>query len=503
MWVIWGEPGLRAILNLAEAASALSSGFLMGVHSHWHLAAALLVLLSVLAALRRFASRRSRPDRSPRGDLDADRRIEIAIFFDAAAFDAAVVTLTSVLHRSDPARPYTVHAFFREIGRERLEKLTELQRSHFRIVSHRLEACDEAAGPTHWPTSIAYARLRLPELLPQTSRVLYLDVDLVALRDVADLFDCPLGGAPIAACPDLNIAWRREAGRPPAAVAQTTSLEQYFTEVLGLAPELHARYFNSGVLLMDLDRLRGMDFLAKAERLIEAKAPRLIWGDQCVLNALVADSAQMLDPAWNATAPGNLRVFLGRGHVTREWRHSLRRAAIIHFTGGKPWRLHPRMGASAWWRFALASPAAGEILRSAWQSLGERRAVVGALVNALQIAAGLAGAWSIRRDLAGVSGGLRRPVAWWAKPSLRVARREMSALFHAARDPRTPWYARTIAVIVAGYAMSPIDLVPDFTPIVGRLDDLLIVPLGLVLVRCLIPAALIAEHRARIDERWR
>ena len=151
---------------------------------------------------------------------------------------------------------------------------------------------------------------------------------------------------------------------------------------------------------MDLDRLRGMDFLAKAETLIQAKLPRLIWGDQCVLNALLAETARMLDPAWNATAPGNLRVFFGRGEVTREWRRSLRHAALIHFTGGKPWRLHPRMWAGAWWRFALASPAAGDILRSAWESLGERRVVVGALVNGFQIAAALPGAWRIRRDLA-------------------------------------------------------------------------------------------------------
>ena len=439
----------------------------------------------------------------PRQEIDADRPVEIAIFFDAAAFDAAIVTVTSVLYQSDPARPYTIHAFFREIPRERVEKLARLQRPNFRIVLHCLEFCDEAVCPPNWPTSIAYARLRLPELLPQTSRVLYLDADLVVLRDVAELFACPLGGAPIAACPDLNIAWRREAGRRPAAVAQTTSLEQYFTDVLGLAPEVHAGYFNSGVLLMDLDRLRGMDFLAQAERLIQAKLPRLIWGDQCVLNALLADRARMLDPAWNATVPGNLRVFFGRGEVTREWRRSLRRAALVHFTGGKPWRLHPRMWGGAWWRFALASPAAGEILRSAWQSLGERRVVVGALVNGYQIAVALPGAWGIRRDLAGESAAPRLPLASRPRLSLRATRREMSALFHAARDPRTPWHARAIAAVVAGYAISPIDLIPDFTPIVGRLDDLLIVPLGLLLVRCLIPAALMAEHRARAGVRRR
>src|SRR4029079_3159752 len=126
-------------------------------------------------------------------------------------------------------------------------------------------------------------------------------------------------------------------------VARTTSLEQYFTNVLGLAPEHHANYFNSGVLLLDLDRLRDMDFVAKAATLIQAKSPRLIWGDQCVFNALLSGSVRMIDAAWNAAIPGNLRVFLGRGEVTRAYRRSLRRARVLHFTGGKPWRLHPRI----------------------------------------------------------------------------------------------------------------------------------------------------------------
>ena len=227
---------MRAILNLAEAASALSSGYFMGAHGHWHLAAALLVLLSVLAAIRRLASRRSPRAQSPRWEVDANRPVEMAIFCDAAAFDAAIVTITSVLYHADPARLYTIHAFSREVAAKGREKLAPLQRPNFRIVLHQLESCDEAACPPQWPTSIAYGRLRLAELLPQTSKVLYLDADLVVLRDVAELFAWPLGGAPIAACPDLNIAWRRAAGRPPAAVAQTTSLEQYFTDVLGLAP---------------------------------------------------------------------------------------------------------------------------------------------------------------------------------------------------------------------------------------------------------------------------
>ena len=75
-------------------------------------------------------------------------------------------------------------------------------------------------------------------------------------------------------------------------------------------------------------------------------------------------------------------------------------------------------------------------------------------------------------------------------------RRDVAALILAVRDPRTPLTARIIAALVVAYALSPIDLIPDFVPVLGYLDDLIIVPLGLALVLRLVPAALMAEYRA-------
>jgi uncharacterized membrane protein YkvA (DUF1232 family) len=70
------------------------------------------------------------------------------------------------------------------------------------------------------------------------------------------------------------------------------------------------------------------------------------------------------------------------------------------------------------------------------------------------------------------------------------------ALYLAARDPRVPWHAKALAAAVAAYALSPIDLIPDFIPVLGQLDDLVIVPLGILLSVRLIPPELMAEHRA-------
>ena len=78
----------------------------------------------------------------------------------------------------------------------------------------------------------------------------------------------------------------------------------------------------------------------------------------------------------------------------------------------------------------------------------------------------------------------------------RIIKRDAHAVYLAARDPRVPWYAKALAFCVAGYALSPLDLIPDFIPILGYLDDVVLVPLGMLAVVKLIPPHIMAEHRA-------
>jgi uncharacterized membrane protein YkvA (DUF1232 family) len=82
-----------------------------------------------------------------------------------------------------------------------------------------------------------------------------------------------------------------------------------------------------------------------------------------------------------------------------------------------------------------------------------------------------------------------------ARSWARNIKRDVLAVWIAARDPRTPWYAKALATAVAVYALSPIDLIPDFIPVLGYLDDLILVPIGIVIVIRLIPADLMAEFR--------
>jgi uncharacterized membrane protein YkvA (DUF1232 family) len=86
-----------------------------------------------------------------------------------------------------------------------------------------------------------------------------------------------------------------------------------------------------------------------------------------------------------------------------------------------------------------------------------------------------------------------------AKRWARGLKRDAHAVLLAARHRNTPWPVKALAIAVAAYALSPIDLIPDFIPVLGYLDDLLIVPLGLMLVLRLLPPAVLAECRAAAE----
>jgi uncharacterized membrane protein YkvA (DUF1232 family) len=83
------------------------------------------------------------------------------------------------------------------------------------------------------------------------------------------------------------------------------------------------------------------------------------------------------------------------------------------------------------------------------------------------------------------------------KSTAKRLKREVLTLYCAARDPRTPFSARIGAVLVTAYALSPIDLIPDFIPVLGMLDDIILVPIGVWLVLKLIPKPILEEARAK------
>lgn len=91
---------------------------------------------------------------------------------------------------------------------------------------------------------------------------------------------------------------------------------------------------------------------------------------------------------------------------------------------------------------------------------------------------------------------MRSLIEPWRERARRL-KREVRVVSLAARHPRLPWHVRLLAVAIVGYAFSPIDLIPDFVPVLGYLDDLILLPLAIILLLRLIPGDILAECRAR------
>jgi len=86
------------------------------------------------------------------------------------------------------------------------------------------------------------------------------------------------------------------------------------------------------------------------------------------------------------------------------------------------------------------------------------------------------------------------------KQSARLLKAETFVLYLAARHPDTPWYAKLLVAAIVAYAFSPIDLIPDFIPVLGYLDDLVLIPIGIAFAVKLVPPPVLAECRARAQE---
>jgi membrane protein DedA with SNARE-associated domain/uncharacterized membrane protein YkvA (DUF1232 family) len=137
------------------------------------------------------------------------------------------------------------------------------------------------------------------------------------------------------------------------------------------------------------------------------------------------------------------------------------------------------------WTSALA--AAGYVLEANYRLVGDY------VDRASKIIIGLIVLTYLWRLVAG--GRLGARVREWAQH----LRRDVHAVYLAAHDPRVPWYAKSLALLIAAYAVSPVDLIPDFIPVLGHLDDVILIPLGIWLLLRLIPSDLLDEHRRQAE----
>jgi lipopolysaccharide biosynthesis glycosyltransferase len=214
-----------------------------------------------------------------------------------------------------------------EAGRRRI-------RFHANRLGLQVELC--AARPTHsypvwgWVTDATYARLAIPDALPDDPVVLYLDADVLVLRDIRPLLESRLGGAPLAAV--------RDPGNPVLGVG--AALPGWRDLGLPACRE----YFNGGVMLLDLTECRRRRIFEKCYRFLDDMPQHVHFWDQDALNWAVNDDWLRLDRCWN-TIPLSALSQLPAFHYDAEEVFPLQRliddedsAAILHFAGPwKPW----------------------------------------------------------------------------------------------------------------------------------------------------------------------
>jgi len=235
-------------------------------------------------------------------------------------------TIRSALEHLDPRRRatlYVLDAGLSEATRRKLLRSWSDQRVRARFLAPDVAAIRHLKL-TQGMQSVVYFRLLLPRLLPRLSRVLYLDSDLLVRDDLAQVWDAPLDGKPIAAVRDVLLS-------------TTLSAIPHHDE-LRLNPD--APYFSSALMLMDLDRWRGESIGERTIEFIAAHPEAIRWWDQDGLNAVLNGEWTQLDPTWNVYAEAaRLLGWEPKDHERAFADDLVARQRVVHFaTRYKPWK---------------------------------------------------------------------------------------------------------------------------------------------------------------------
>lgn len=244
--------------------------------------------------------------------------INVALTTDRNYLNYALATTASILHktRNHTIRLYVLH-----------EELDDNDFARFRPLSKikpfELEPLKISAGffknwpPMRWSMS-AYYRLLLPDLLPETDKLIYLDCDLLVLDDLSELWNIDLGSAPC------------------GAVATKVSHEH--KNKIGLPEE--AAYFNAGVMVYNLRKMAQEKHTGRFIALFNEYADRIKYADQDILNLCYHDCYHKLPLRWNVVNSIYRNPPDETLYSQRETTGALHSPGIVHFTGThKPWRL--------------------------------------------------------------------------------------------------------------------------------------------------------------------
>jgi len=293
--------------------------------------------------------------------------VHVAWIFDDAVSLEASVAITSVVANAGPNRDYVLHLLVLNVSPARVTEILKLQRRNIRIDVHPLTATSFDDQRFAYAKQVQFERIALVRHFSDIGRIVYLDTDLIAHRDIAELYDIDLGDCPIGAVPDLHIERQLLLGR---TAGDHENLQIYFENTLCISGDLQKSYFNTGVLILDLDKLRARKIEERVREILDSGVELLI-PDQCVLNMLLLPQARIIDSRWNVLVPSTrLSLLLKRTPPDKKRRSDLAGPFVLHFAGGKPWRHRSRPKASEWWAYAMVSPLKREIISNFWSTSG-------------------------------------------------------------------------------------------------------------------------------------
>ena len=274
---------------------------------------------------------------------------------------AAVAALSCVEHGGVDVTVHVLHDG--SLGGDDIGRLSSMvEAAGGTLVDHVVDDQRIGALPSIPPYGrVVWLRFLLPEVLPEVSRVLYIDADTLVVSDLAPLMGVDLGGAPLGAV--ANVVYR-----------------EHRAHLRDLGFDDYRRFLNSGVLLLDLDRLRAEGTSDELLEVARDRAADLKWPDQDVLNLVFAGRWHALDARWNAQQTLWIEPELAADVLGSVAADEARAApGVLHFEGpdlAKPWHTlntHPWRGV---WRATLA--------RTPWRDVGlQDRSLTTMLLRAL------------------------------------------------------------------------------------------------------------------------
>lgn len=264
-------------------------------------------------------------------------RIPIFFAVDDKYIPFLAVALQSIIDNSSSKNYYLCKILYTDITEENQEKIKKYERDNVNIefvdLNYYIEELKDKLYTRDYFSKATYFRLFIPDLYPQYDKVLYLDVDIVALSDVANLYNINMGDNLVAAAPD--------------DVIQTIEVfQEYVEKVVGVAD--YRDYFNAGVLVMNLDELRKFNFQEKFLYLLET-VKFSVAQDQDYLNRLCKGRTKIIKNTWD-------RMPIGGDTVDRKKLH------LIHYNlAFKPWHFEDILYKEYFWKYAKKTEFFDEI----------------------------------------------------------------------------------------------------------------------------------------------